>query len=162
MDERVNSNSERKVDWTKVTRLTRGLALAFLIPSCFVLWLGGCSTAPPQPDNAAALKDIADRDSGAEIVVQGTIERVLPIEQGPSGIHERFIVDVTSGRTTVPLYVADNVSISTPVQLRSGEPVEVKGQLDFNDMGPVLHWTHRDPRLRHQPGFIEVGGRVYE
>ena len=124
--------------------------------------LAACTLSAPTPDNRRALSDIAARNSGAEEVVAGTVLRVLPLHEGPSGVHERFIVDVSTGRSSVPLYVTDNVSVGQLAPLHPGDRVTVKGELVFDDLGPLLHWTHRDPRMRHPPGFVMVGGRVYQ
>ncbi|HLW37080.1 MAG TPA: DUF3465 domain-containing protein [Candidatus Eremiobacteraceae bacterium] len=126
------------------------------------LWLWACSIAPPQPDNAGALRDIQAGRSGDEVVVSGTVSRVLPTEPGPTGVHERFIVQVRDAGQTMPVLVADNISVAQAAPIRSGDVVVVKGELAFNGIGPVIHWTHRDPRLRHAPGFIQVGGKTYE
>lgn len=142
--------------------LTRGPRVLAALVVVSGLLLCGCSLAPPSADNATALREIAANDSGAELVVQGRVVRVLPESAGPSGEHERFVVHVTSGTSSLDLFVADNISIAAAAPLRLGDEVVVKGELAFNDLGPVLHWTHRDPRLRHQPGFVEVGGHVYE
>lgn len=145
-----------------VITLTRSVC-ALTAPSvACALLLAACSVAPPPADNAAALREIAARDSGAELVVQGPVVRVLRTAAGPSGVHERFIVQVASGSSSLALFVADNISVASAAPLHPGDMVTVKGELAFNDLGPVLHWTHRDPRLRHQPGFVEVGGHLYE
>jgi Protein of unknown function (DUF3465) len=160
----MKGNSEREVDDHLVSKVTRVEARvnsrSYIL--LLVLGLGGCSLAPPPADNAAALREIASRDSGAELVVEGPVVSVLPSSAGPSGVHELFVVAVSSGNTTVQLFVADNISVGSAAPLRAGDRVRVKGELDFNDLGPVLHWTHRDPSGRHQPGFVEVGGHVYE
>jgi hypothetical protein len=141
-------------------RVTRGavLALAFACTTLF----GACSLAPPPPDNAAALRAISARDAGTEIVVTGPVTRILPSSAGPAGAHEHFVISISDGKQTVDVFVADNISIATAAPLRPGDRVIVKGELDFNEYGPVLHWTHHDPRMRHQPGFVELGGHVYE
>lgn len=161
IDCELDHNAEHQVDTRSVTQLTRLRAAVCCIAFC-ALMLSGCSLAPPKADNASALREIARHDDGAELVVEGRVLRVLPTAAGPSGAHERFILQVASGPTALPLFVADNVSIAAAAPLRPGDLVIVKGELAFNDLGPVLHWTHRDPRLRHQPGFVEVGGHVYE
>jgi hypothetical protein len=124
--------------------------------------LVACSTAPPPADNGRVFTDITAHRSGAEEVVEGTVLRVLPNSNGPSGVHERFIVDVRASDADMPLYVTDNISVGQAPPVRVGDHVLVKGELAFNDSGPLLHYTHRDPRLRHAPGFVEVGGHVYE
>jgi Protein of unknown function (DUF3465) len=158
VDAADKGNAEHQVDARRVRRITPNAIHIALIAFA----LSGCSIAPPPADNAAALRDIASHDIGAEIVVAGPIVQVLPTSQGPSGVHERFIVAVSSGNETTQLFVADNVTIGALAPLRAGEQVTVKGELDFNEFGPVLHWTHRDPRMRHQPGFVEVAGHLYE
>ena len=131
---------------------------------CMALALLSCSSASPSADNARLMTDIDAHRSGSEEIVEGTVMRVLPNSHGPSGLHERFVVAVrdSSGRVVYRLYVTDNISVGEPAPLRQGDHVLVKGELAFNDYGALLHWTHRDPRLRHAPGFVEVGGRRYE
>src|SRR5262252_3833484 len=111
--------------------------------------VGACSAPHGQPDNQQALTDIKMHHAGAEEIVSGTVVRVLPPSHGPSGVHERFIVDVGSATSHFPLYVTDNISIAKAAPIRPGDAVTVKGELAFNDRGPLLHWTHRDPRFRH-------------
>lgn len=139
--------------------MTLRFRLAVLATTLGVL---SCSLAPPPADNRRALSDIAAHNSGQEEVVSGTVLRVLPVHFGPSGVHERFIVSVEAGGTSMPLYVTDNISVGQLAPLHSGDRVTVKGELVFNDLGPLLHWTHRDPRMRHAPGFVMVNGHVYE
>jgi hypothetical protein len=129
----------------------------------FSVAFAACSTAPPdRPDNAAAISDIAQRRSGDEVVVQGRVVRFEGIEQGPGGAHEYFIVTIARGAQRVNVLVAHNVGIAPFVPVHRGDDVIVKGELAVDPSGPVLHWTHHDPRFRHQPGFIEFGGRAYE
>ena len=124
--------------------------------------LAACSTAPPAADNTRILSDISAHRAGSEEVVEGTVLRVLPNSHGPSGVHERFVVNVRANGFDTPLYVTDNITVGQAPPLHAGDHVVVKGELAFNDSGPLLHYTHRDPRLRHAPGFVEVGGHVYE
>jgi hypothetical protein len=126
------------------------------------LTVTGCSLQPPAADNQRALNDIAAHRSGSEEVVAGTVLRLLPTHAGPSGVHERFIVTVSAGGLSLPLYVTDNISVGQLAPLHVGDQVTVKGELVFDDLGPLLHWTHRDPRMRHPPGFVIVGGHLYE
>lgn len=160
----MNHNSEHAVDGAGPARCAAWPAVASrtLRAGALALVLAGCSTALPAADNERALADIASHRSGAEEVVTGQVVRVLPNSHGPAGVHERFVVDVVAGASHLPLYVTDNISIAQAAPLRPGDLVTVKGELAYNDIGPLLHWTHRDPRMRHPPGFVEVGGHVYE
>lgn len=139
---------------TIVSRCSRLAVTALAVVSC--------SVSTPAADNAAALQSIAAGRSGAELVVEGPVTKVLPTSSGPNGLHQRFVVNVRNGVASLQLFVADNITVGAPAPVRRGDDVIVKGELAFNRFGPVLHWTHRDPRMRHVPGFVEVGGRVYE
>ena len=73
--------------------------------------------------------------------------------------HEAFWVRRDDGRT---FEVVDNVDIAPRVPVNPGDRVTVQGELATNPrFGPVVHWTHHDPRGRHLGGFIEWNGRLY-
>ena len=143
-------------------RHTRGRECLLTLGLTLCATLAACSTAVPASDNTRLLTDIAAHSAGSEEVVEGTVLRMLPNSSGPSGVHERFIVDVRAKDSYVPLYVTDNVTVGQAPPLHVGDQVIVKGELAFNERGPLLHYTHRDPRMRHAPGFVEVGGHIYE
>lgn len=169
----MNHNSEQAVDNAAKRLYSSGrdhgdshhhgrAALGTWILAAICAASSACSTAPAQADNGRALADISAHRAGSEETVEGNVISVLPNSHGPSGLHERFVVDVRGGTTSIPLYVTDNISVGAVAPLRRGDHVIVKGELAFNDYGPLLHWTHRDPRMRHAPGFVEVGGHIYE
>jgi hypothetical protein len=72
--------------------------------------------------------------------------------------HEAF--DVASPAGTIE--VVDNIDIAPRCPVRSGDRIEVCGEL-VHDPGrlPVLHWTHHDPSHQHRGGFIRLHGRLY-
>mgnify|MGYP001449195028 CR=1 FL=1 len=133
-------------------------ALAGAALAALLLW--GCGGG--RAANGRALDDIAAGRSGDEVIVEGRVARVLHPEYGPSGEHERFVVTVSDGLHSADVLVAHNVGISPYVPLRRGDDVVVKGVLAIDFGGPVIHWTHHDPRFRHASGFIQVHGHMYE
>jgi hypothetical protein len=55
-----------------------------------------------------------------------------------------------------------NTDFTGAFPLARGDRLNVKGEYEYYPLGGVIHWTHRDPRGRHEGGYIGVGGRVYE
>jgi hypothetical protein len=73
-------------------------------------------------------------------------------------MHEAFDVQSTAGRVEI----VDNVSIAPRCPVRTGDRIEVGGEM-VHDPGrlPVVHWTHHDPAHHHTDGFIRLHGKLY-
>jgi hypothetical protein len=137
-------------------------AVAALAALAALTTLAACSSGD-KPDNLGALQDIQSHRSGDEVTVEGTVAQVLPTTSSPEGRHERFVLDVHTGSGDEQLIlVAHNVDIAPPAPLQPGDDVIVRGQLELDRGGPVIHYTHHDPKARHQPGFIKVHGQTYD
>ncbi|HEV7179255.1 MAG TPA: DUF3465 domain-containing protein [Candidatus Baltobacteraceae bacterium] len=135
--------------------MRKALALAMF------LGLSGCSGAAQTPDNARICTLYAAQQSHAEVVASGKIVDVLGTRGGPSGGHEGYLLHLESGCDTL-VRVETNVDLTGPVPLRSGEAVVVKGEYEYTPLGGVIHWTHRDPRGRHEGGYVIAAGKTYE
>ena len=134
--------------------------LTWCAAACSAL-LVACSSGA-RPDNAAALADIQAGRSGDEVVVEGVVTHVGRTSAGASGEHEHFDVRIASGAAEQDILIADNVSVGTAAPVRSGDRVIVKGVLEVDPSGPVIHWTHHDPAFRHEAGFVMLDGKVYD
>jgi len=118
--------------------------------------------AGARPDNAQALDDIQNRRSGDEVIVEGIVTHVGRTSRGGSGEHEHFDIRIASGAAEQDILVADNITVGAQAPVERGDDVIVKGVLEVDPSGPVIHWTHHDPANRHPAGFVMVGGRIYE
>jgi hypothetical protein len=143
----------------------RGLAVA---AAAFVV--AACSSTPSdQPDNLAAIQAIQAHRSGQEVTIEGTVAQAPHVSRGPTGRHEDFIIEVSSGTGEQQLiHVAHNIDIAPEVPFDESEvsagtaDVIIHGELDIDRSGPVIHWTHHDPSGRHRPGFIKYRGATYD
>lgn len=73
--------------------------------------------------------------------------------------HEAFDCRTDDG---VSLEVVDNVDLAPPVPVGPGDRIAVRGELVVDPgRGPLVHWTHHDPALRHPGGWIDLDGRRY-
>ena len=109
--------------------------------------------------NAAVERAFAEHRSGIEVTAQASVTRLLADDTGPSGTHQRFIVQVAGSAQT--LLIDNNVDIGKRVPLATGDDVVVHGEYVWNDQGGLIHFTHHDPAHTHEDGWIEVKGVRY-
>lgn len=109
--------------------------------------------------NARVERAFADHASGVEVTAQGAVTRLLTDDTGPSGTHQRFIMQMSG--TTQTLLIDNNVDIGKRVPVASGDTVVVHGEYVWNDQGGLIHFTHHDPQHTHEDGWIEAKGVRY-
>jgi len=128
-----------------------------------MLLLGGCSGGAGDSGSNAAVYDAwrAGR-SHIEVTASGSVARILGERPGPSGVHEGFLLHLrgSEGRG-LTVRVEDNVDLTGPIPMRTGDDVTVRGEYIYDPRGGLIHYTHRDPRNRHPGGFVRVNGRLY-
>ncbi len=100
-----------------------------------------------------------NRLSDMQVKGHGTIVKLLPDDR--DGIqHQRFIIQLSSGRT---LLIAHNSDLAPRVHpINRGDVVEFYGEYEWNPEGGVIHWTHQDPTGDHIGGWIQHNGKVYQ
>ena len=103
------------------------------------------------------MKPLSREDEDDWIEGSGIVVRLLH-DDCEGAQHQRFVVDTRNGQT---LLVAHNVDISPKVPVSLGDRVRFRGLYEWNDLGGVIHWTHRDPRREETGGFIEFRGKKY-
>mgnify|MGYP002634373561 FL=1 len=70
--------------------------------------------------------------------------------------HQRFIMELPGGPT---MLVVHNIDVAPRVErLYEGAPIAVYGEFEWNELGGLIHWTHHDPNLEHESGWIEFKG----
>ena len=112
-------------------------------------------------NDAAVCDAFSSQRSHVEVVASGKVTRVLGVRGGPSGDHEGYLLRLDGG-CALTLKVETNVTLTGPVPLAPGEAVVVKGEYEYNGLGGVVHWTHRDPRGNHEAGYVQAGGLTYQ
>ena len=109
--------------------------------------------------NAAVERAFAEHSSGIEVTAQGSVTRLLSDDTGPSGTHQRFIMQLAGSAQT--LLIDNNVDIGKRVPLATRDDVVVHGEYVWNDQGGLIHFTHHDPAHTHEDGWIELKGIRY-
>jgi hypothetical protein len=121
--------------------------------------LGACAGSQA-PDDAAVCAAFSAQRSGVEVVARGRVTRVLGVQAGRSSPHEGFLLRLDSGCALV-VRVEVNTDFTGTIPLSIGSVVLVEGDYEYYSRGGVIHWTHRDPRGRHENGYVDVNGTMY-
>ncbi|MEO1247883.1 MAG: DUF3465 domain-containing protein [Pseudomonadota bacterium] len=72
--------------------------------------------------------------------------------------HQRFVLRLASGQT---LLIAHNIDLAKRVPLGLGDRVRFRGVYEWNELGGVVHWTHRDSHGGADEGFVRFRDRTY-
>lgn len=135
-----------------------GLLLPLLLAALYVGLRQG-EEPPPADDTARVGQAFAEQRSDLQVRLLGTVDRVLTDDEHGSR-HQRFILRLSNDQTVL---VAHNIDLAPRVPaIQRGEPVEVYGEYEYNPLGGVVHWTHRDPANRHPHGWIHYRGKTYQ
>ena len=118
--------------------------------------------APPRQatisGNDALLAAARARRSDVEVLAGGRVIRLLADDREGSR-HQRFLVRVGD---TLTILVAYNLDLGSRLPVAAGDSVTLRGEYVWNDRGGLIHWLHRDPANRHEPGWVELRGRRYD
>lgn len=121
--------------------------------------LAACA-ATQTPDDRTVCAVFSSQRSHVEVVADGTVTRIFGIRAGRSSPHEGFLMRLASG-CSLTVRVEANTDFTGPIPLSNGQHVIVKGEYEYYPIGGVIHWTHSDPRGRHEGGYIYAAGRSY-
>ena len=147
-------------------RLTLCLACAFSIGCSSASVSQSTTPASALPTSTPTLSSESQLDrafqqrlSDVQVEGQGVVSRLLA-DDNEGDRHQRFILELPSGKTVLILH---NLDLTQRIAgLREGDVVSFSGLYVWNDKGGMIHWTHRDPRKRHQAGWIRHNGKLYQ
>lgn len=126
-----------------------------IVPVSFELNVSACAEA----SDDQLLKAFQQKRKGVQVSGRGKVMRVLKDDTKGSR-HQRFILKLASGQT---LLIAHNIDIAPRIPtLKRGDSVGFYGEYVWNAKGGVVHWTHRDLKLKHVAGWLEHRGKRYQ
>ena len=101
----------------------------------------------------------SERRSGVVVEGAGTVEKLLPDDLAGSR-HQRFILRLAPGQT---ILVSHNIDLAPRIDsLRVGDPVQFRGQYEWNQRGGLIHWTHHDPAGKRAGGWLRHDDRLHQ
>ena len=97
----------------------------------------------------------------SDIQVQGVGKVIKVLKDDTKGSqHQRFLLKLPSNLT---ILIAHNIDLASRVEdLKAGDTIEFYGEYEWNNKGGVIHWTHHDPRKKHQDGWLKHNGVIYQ
>ena len=100
-----------------------------------------------------------NRQSDIQVGGSGVVIRILPDDTKGSQ-HQKFILELSSGQT---LLISHNIDLAPRINaLREGDTIAFYGEYEWNSKGGVVHWTHHDPKGRHENGWFQHKGDIYQ
>ena len=104
-------------------------------------------------------KAFKNNQSDIQIGGSGKVIKILPDDTQGSR-HQKFILKLNSGQT---ILIAHNIDIAPKISaLNVGDHINFYGEYEWNPKGGVVHWTHHDPSGRHEGGWLNHGGIIYQ
>ena len=99
----------------------------------------------------------AKADTGSWIEDTGFVRRLLSDDDDGS-THQRFVIQLSNGQT---LLIAHNIDLADRIPLSLGDRIYFRGMYEWNDLGGLVHWTHRDPLGVEDGGWISHRRKTY-
>lgn len=116
-------------------------------------------TEPMSEDLRTAIRE---RRSGVTVTLEARVVDILPDDN--EGIrHQRLLLvlpEPVDGFDTV--LIAHNIDEAPRVPCVEGDTITVHGRYKWNDLGGLIHWTHRDREGIGEDGWIEFRGQRYD
>ncbi|MGV6815629.1 MAG: DUF3465 domain-containing protein [Phycisphaerales bacterium] len=106
----------------------------------------------PHPKHRYTLKDDSTMIQDVGVVIK-ILNDDLEGDQ-----HQRFIINLNCDQT---ILIIHNIDLVDRIPIHTGDLIEFKGEYEYNDRGGLVHWTHRDPIEKHEPGWIKHAGKLY-
>ncbi|WP_432695709.1 DUF3465 domain-containing protein [Marinobacterium sp. YM272] len=117
-------------------------------------------TQPQEGGSDARLAQAYEEQlSDLQVAGAGEVVHLLP-DDNQGSRHQKFILRLATGQT---LLISHNIDLAPRIDsLREGDRVEFYGEYEWNPKGGVVHWTHHDPRGRHEGGWLKHRGVTYQ
>ena len=154
----------KRTRWSRRRSLAEHCLLVllwFLPPVTWFSASGLCQSAhTAQSIKLTVLEAFQQRESRLFLETHGTVMKLLADDRQGSR-HQKFLIRTDEGPT---LLISHNIDLAGRVPLKPGTQVRIRGEYIWNTKGGLMHWTHRDPKGRHEGGWIKIleSGRVYQ
>jgi Protein of unknown function (DUF3465) len=160
LDKRGPIESSQPLSAVSCSKLTVIRRIVIVLLLLFPLTSLPQSSEKAQTSRLTVLEAFQQRRSRLFLETRGSVIKLLADDQQGSR-HQKFLIKTDDGPT---LLVSHNIDLSERVPLKQGTQVQIRGEYVWNTKGGLMHWTHRDPKGRHEGGWIKIleSARVYQ
>ena len=89
----------------------------------------------------------------------GEVIMILP-DDTQCNRNQKFIIELNPEQT---LLIAHNIDVAPRIKnLKLGDHIDFYGEYEWNSKGGLVHWTHHDASGRHENGWLNHGGKLYQ
>lgn len=96
-------------------------------------------------------------DTGRWIEDTGFVCQLLSDDDDGSR-HQRFVIQLSNRQT---LLIAHNIEVAGRLPVSLGDRIHFRGMYGWNDLGGLVHWTHRDPMGVEDGGWVRYRRKEY-
>lgn len=135
----------------------RQILLILLVLSGVAIWNHFFGPQPTVGEQAI-LEAYRARQSNLMVEAEATVVKNLPDDQIEPR-HQKMLLELPGGHS---LLLAHNIDLAERVPAAEGDRLRFRGEYEYSEKGGVIHWTHHDPKKRHDDGWIEHAGRRFQ
>ena len=87
---------------------------------------------------------------------RGIVKKLLPDDRDGDR-HQKLLIECGDGT----ILLVHNIDLAPRIETKPGDAIAFRGEYIWNEQGGLVHWTHHDPRGRHEGGWVRVGDRTF-
>lgn len=144
----------------KVVGILAGVAIILGGRACFSRMAPSPIKAEgPLTGLALVMDAAANQRAGVTVEHWGTVIKLVDEEPPGSGTTlQKFVVTLENGHI---LLVAHDTAIAPRIPLAVDDTVEFRGRYDWNAIGGLVYYTHHDPEMKRDDGWVRHKGKAY-
>ena len=113
-------------------------------------------TNKQQNDNNLLPQLIKSKNSGKIVTFKAKVIKKLA-DDVEGDKHQKIILKI--GKNT--LLLAHNIDKAPRIPVKIGDEILVHGEYQYNDLGGIIHWTHRSNNS-HPAGWVKYKNKIYQ
>ena len=116
------------------------------------------SSASSMSDDADLVRAVLDKRNVHFVEGDGVVVTQILPDDNEGLPHQKFMIQLSNGSKMLAVY---NTDMGSRIPLKVGQKISIGGEFKMTDIGPLIHWLHRDPRHQRPDGYVTCNGVRY-